>query len=118
MTWLGEQLQAWSEESERDWSEYERAVADGYVVGAPLLEETAATVVEPEWLTTEEAARKLGIDRDTLDKMVSRAPKSLPGSPTHVGKGKVRRHLRWSAARLFDWASGYDAWERTRGRAR
>src|SRR5262245_9749149 len=33
------------------------------------------------WLGTKEAATKLGISRSTLDGMVARAPKDLPGAP-------------------------------------
>ena len=50
--------------------------------------------------------------------MVARAPKNLPGTPTHVGGGKTRRHLRWDGARLHEWAAAYREWEATRGRKR
>lgn len=68
------------------------------------------------WLSTVEAAEQLGISRWTLDIMVGRAPKNLPGTPTHVGEGKARRHLRWDGARLHEWAAAYRTWEATRGR--
>jgi hypothetical protein len=77
----------------------------------------AAPPAQPEeYLTTDQAAARLRVDRDTLDAMFARSPKDLPGSPTHVGRGKVRRHLRWPAAGLTAWAAAYREWERTRGR--
>jgi hypothetical protein len=70
------------------------------------------------WLSTVEAAQQLGISRWTLDVMVARAPKDLPGTPTHVGEGKERRHLRWDGERLHEWAAAYREWETTRRRRR
>lgn len=63
------------------------------------------------WLSTGEAAVRLGIARSTLDEMVSRAPKDLPGAPVHVGSGKTRAHLRWDAGRLQEWLAAYRSWE-------
>lgn len=68
------------------------------------------------WLSTSEAAARLGIARSTLDEMLSRSPKDLPGSPVHVGNGSARQHLRWDAGRLQEWLTAYRSWEASSGR--
>ena len=70
------------------------------------------------WLSTEEAAERLGIARCTLDEMVAMAPVSLPGAPVQVGTGKRRQHLRWDAARLDEWLMDFHQWKNQKGRAR
>lgn len=68
------------------------------------------------WISTAEAAGRLGMDRGTLDKMVQDARKGLPGAPVHKGKGKTRQHLLWDADRLDEWVRAVEAWRLTRGR--
>ncbi len=79
---------------------------------------TEPAVSEAEYLNTADAARRLGIDRGTLDQMVARAPRDLPGGPVHVGEGKARRHLRWPASTLQTWVDAFREFERTRGKRR
>jgi hypothetical protein len=81
---------------------------------APL----ATAPAEPVWCTTEDAARRLGIDRGTLDEMYDRAPKDLPGSPVNVAQGKQRRHLRWNPAELDTWMNAFQTWKKRAGRGR
>lgn len=71
-----------------------------------------------EWISTGEAARRLGIPRATLSDMHSRAPADLPGAPLAAGRGKDRRHLRWDAARIRNWLDAYLAWEGQRDQRR
>jgi hypothetical protein len=60
---------------------------------------------------TDEAARLLGISRDTLDRMTREAPATLPGAPVDVGNlGGKRRKLMWHPATLMDWWRAYGAW--------
>jgi len=72
----------------------------------------------PRWVDTATAARILGVGRTTIDAMVSDAPKDLPGGPVHVGRGGVRRHLRWDLSRIGDWVDAYRAWEASGKRRR
>ena len=65
-----------------------------------------APAVEP-WIGQEEAARRIGTDRQTLDGMLHRAP-GLPGGPVDVGLGK-RHQYRWDPTRLGEWAAAYQA---------
>lgn len=74
-------------------------------VGAPVPPTMPPT---PEaWISTAEAARRLGINRSTLDDMVKCAPRNLPGSPVAVGEGKKHRFLRWNPSHLNEWADAY-----------
>jgi hypothetical protein len=73
-------------------------------------ENTTLTLTTIPWGTTEEAARRLGVCRDTLDGMLDRAPRDLPGAPVDVGTGKCRRHLRWDLDRVNEWATAYRDW--------
>lgn len=66
------------------------------------------------WLSTAEAAARLGIARCTLDQMIGQAPRTLPGAPTPVGTGLHRRHWRWDARRLEEWLTAYRAWSAAR----
>lgn len=66
---------------------------------------------DPAWLSTGEAAARLGVSRSTLDAMVARAPRDLPGAPVRVGEGGRRQHLRWDAGRIAEWAAAYRAWD-------
>lgn len=81
------------------------------------LAERLALVPEPKrYIGTAEAAALLNIDRSTLDEMVDRAPRNLPGAPVQAGRGKERRHWRWDPARVPEWAAAYEQWKATRGR--
>ena len=73
-------------------------IALGYPSPAGEAPEAPEPTRGTQWLTTVQAAQQLGISRWTLDEMVGRAPKNLPGAPQHVGSGRKRRHLRWNAA--------------------
>ena len=53
------------------------------------------------WLSTQEAADLLGVNRKTLDAL-ARGNLDVPGGPVAVG-GKKRVHLRWPATGLQDW---------------
>jgi hypothetical protein len=65
----------------------------------------------PGWIRTEEAAVRLSVGRATLDAMVARAPRDLPGAPVQVGHGAQRRHLRWDPSTLSAWMEAFRAWE-------
>lgn len=62
------------------------------------------------WISQDEAARRLGTDRQTLDGMLKRCP-ALAAGPVDVGLGK-RHQYRWNPARLGEWASSYQEWRR------
>ena len=92
---------------------------DPELIAAALTAGSGASAGRPvgkRWLSTEEAAKYLGISRWTLDIMVARAPKNLPGTPEHIGSGRQRRHLRWNADKLDEWLGAYRGWEMSRGR--
>jgi hypothetical protein len=55
---------------------------------------------DPVWLSTQEAASRLGLARSTLDELAKRSDPGLPGAPVIAGGGKVRRHLRWEGSQL------------------
>ncbi|MFZ5480578.1 MAG: hypothetical protein ACOZNI_27695 [Myxococcota bacterium] len=78
---------------------------------AALRDRASPTEAGAVWVSTAEAAARLGVARSTLDEMVTHAPKDLPGAPVHVGGGKARQHLRWDAGRLVEWLTSYRAWE-------
>lgn len=82
----------------------------------PLLPGASMAPSVEGFVSTEKAAQILKIDRSTLDEMVGKAPRELPGAPVHVGEGTERRHLRWEAARLPEWMAAYRAWKATRGK--
>ena len=65
------------------------------------------------WISMAEAASRLGVARTTLDEMVARAPRTLPGSPLSIGSGRHRRHKRWEATMLESWLVAYRAWSAT-----
>lgn len=90
--------------------EAEHAAGDG--------QGTTRDLEEDRWIPTAEAARRLGMDRGTLDKMVQDAPKNLAGGPVRKGKGKERQHLLWDADHLEQWVRAFEAWRLTRGRKR
>lgn len=64
------------------------------------------------WLSTREAAARLGISRSTLDGMVGRAPVDLPGAPVVAGAGSRRRRWKWDAERLQTWLVAFTEWDR------
>jgi predicted DNA-binding transcriptional regulator AlpA len=76
-------------------------------------EQASASTSGPgsRWLTTAEVANQLGIPRSTLDAMVRRAPRDLPGAPTKTGTGRKRQHLRWDASSLTEWLQSYQRWD-------
>jgi len=59
---------------------------------------------------TEEAARRLGVSRDTLERMLAEAPRGLPGGPRNCGVVGGRRRLKWYPDRLREWFDAYGAW--------
>ena len=69
-------------------------------------------------VSTAEAAKLLGLDRATLDRMIARAPRTLKGAPLRVGEGRRRVHYRWDPARLGEWLDAYTAWDASRGQRR
>lgn len=64
--------------------------------------------VDPGWLSTDEAASRLGVARSTLDELAKRSAPGLPGAPVIAGGGKVRRHLRWDGSQLGEWYRAAD----------
>ncbi len=72
---------------------------------------------DPLTISTAEAAARMGISRWSLDQMVAKAPRNLPGAPTHIGKGTAARHLRWNPDQLATWLESYRDHERSRGKA-
>ncbi len=91
----------------------------GDVVGAM----TEKPVGQEEWLTTDQAAVRLGVSRRTLDRMVAAAPPNLPGGPISGGSGRKRKKLLWEPDRLNEWLGAFREWEagnkpRRRGRQR
>jgi hypothetical protein len=75
-------------------------------------------VTAPDQVDTSEAARLLGIDRGTLDTMLARAPRTLPGAPVQVGEGRARRHWRWDPSRLAEWREAFGRWDATEAERR
>lgn len=86
------------------WGDVEAALASALPRGAGSADNT------PVWISTATAAKRLGLARCTLDDMVDRAPRDLPGAPVPVGNGKARRHLRWDERHLDTWMAAYQAW--------
>lgn len=67
-------------------------------------------------IDTAEAARRLGVSRDTLDRMTWEAPPNLPGAPVNVSAPDARkRRLLWDPGDLNTWFKAYGAWRSTRG---
>lgn len=60
----------------------------------------------PGYLTLEEAAAKLQLSVDTLERRIASDP-SLPGGPVDFGIGK-KRLLRFRADTLDTWVSAYE----------
>lgn len=88
------------------------AKVDVAAVRAAIALLQAAIGDEPEWLTTAQAAQRLGISRDTLDRMageVAEVGRDWPGAPVDVGAGR-QRSLRWDAAHLSAWMRRYGSW--------
>lgn len=92
--WLGQPVYRW-----------------GDVAAALATTARAAAAAPDAWLSTAEAADRMGVARNTLDQMVARSPRDLPGAPVLVGGGQRRRHLRWDAGQLAAWLPAYRAWE-------
>lgn len=72
----------------------------------------AAVGDAPEWLSTGDAAKRLGISRDTLDRLYAESievGQDWPGAPVDVGTGR-QRSLRWEASQLSAWLRSYGAW--------
>lgn len=61
------------------------------------------TSAVPQWLSTQEAAKLLGVNRKTLDGL-AHGNLDVPGGPVAVG-GNKRMHLRWPATGLENWLS-------------
>jgi predicted DNA-binding transcriptional regulator AlpA len=72
---------------------------------------TPANTPTRAWMTTADVADHLGINRSTLDEMVAKAPRSLPGSPLQIGTGRKNRHLRWDMSRLDEWLAAFETWQ-------
>jgi len=72
--------------------------------------ETQQPAPPRDWLTTAEAAARLGMARSSLDEMVEQAPRSLSGAPTPVGTGQKRTHWRWDGNSLDLWLEAYREW--------
>lgn len=71
----------------------------------PIFELQEGTLID-----TDEAARRLRISRDTLDRFTRAAPRNLPGAPIDMGHGKYR-HLRWNPSTLLLWLEAFRKWE-------
>ena len=69
----------------------------------------------PLRICTDEAARVLGVSRDTIDRMIAEAPADLPGGPVDIGALASKKHRWvWDAARLTEWWDAYGRWRATR----
>lgn len=69
----------------------------------------------PLRISTDEAARVLGVSRDTLDRMIAEAPAELPGGPVDISSlTSRRRHWMWDSARLTEWWDAYGRWRASR----
>lgn len=67
-------------------------------------------------LSSEEAAKALGLPPRTLLRMAKRAPLDLPGGPLRVGDGAERWHFRWRPDTLTEWLDAYRSWDAKRAR--
>ncbi len=76
--------------------------------GSSSAEFTSGESPTPEWGSTADLARVLGVSRDTVDRRLKALEKagidlqSLPGAPVQAGEGKSRRHRRWNLAQAQD----------------
>lgn len=99
---------------EAPWFDADDTAAE-YIASA-VVRLLSAQVHRPQtWISTDEAAAIFGVDRETLDKMVAKAPPDLPGAPLDVSHG-VRRRWRWDPSRLTVWAAAYQTWKADRER--
>lgn len=87
------------------WADVLRAVeaagADGTDTSPDVSAHVSRDVSAPRWLSTQEAADLLGVNRKTLDAL-ARGNLDVPGGPVAFG-GRKRVHLRWPT-------TGLDAW--------
>lgn len=84
------------------WADVLRAVeAGGGSEGTDTSTHVSVDVSAPRWLSTQEAADLLGVNRKTLDGL-ARGNLDVPGGPVVVG-GRKRMHLRWPATGLEAW---------------
>jgi len=93
------------------WGAVVQALQSG--AGRHALHSATETLQPPtphDWLTTAEAAARLGMARSSLDEMVEQAPRDLPGAPTPVGTGQKRTHWRWIGSSLDLWLAAYREW--------
>ena len=66
-------------------------------------------------ISTDEAARRLGVSRDTIDRMIAEAPADLAGGPVDIGSLTSKKHRwLWDADRLPEWWDAYGRWRATR----
>ncbi|MEQ1569885.1 MAG: hypothetical protein ABMA64_29900 [Myxococcota bacterium] len=99
---------------EAPWLDVNDSVAE-YI--ATTVAQTVARLLSPQarkpesWVSTDEAAAILGVDRVTLDKMAGKAPPDLPGAPLDVSHCTHRRWRWWDPSRLPSWASAYQVWK-------
>lgn len=68
-------------------------------------------------INTRQAAELLGISRGRLDRMLTEAPKDLPGAPGLVMTGK-KHSWRWQADMAWTWFRAYSSWKAEVGEAR
>ena len=98
-----------------EWGQVLKALQVKRAATVPMSTSTANLEAPPvTWLSTAEAAERLGIARCTLDEMVAQAPRTLPGAPTPIGSGHHRRHWRWDARKLEEWLTAFQAWSASR----
>lgn len=111
--WIEEMMQATREHARRVVLALDLPARTGEPEACPPREPVVAGDVGGSlggrWVDTSTAAAMLGIDRSTIDEMVKRAPKGLPGAPVNVGAGTKRSRWRWDADRLAEWATAYHA---------
>lgn len=100
------------------WADVLRAVEAAEPKASDTSADVSGDTSAPRWLSTQEAADLLGVNRKTLD-CLARANLDLPGGPVVVG-GRKRIHLRWPATGLDTWLAAvrFRASEPVKPRAR
>ena len=62
----------------------------------------APDLAAPEWLDIDAAARHRGVSRDTVERVLSRAPTDIAGAPEDNGT-RARHAWRWRAETVDEW---------------
>lgn len=76
-----------------------------------LVDAISSEEVGVERVGVADAARLLGLSRDSLDAAIREAPPDLPHAPFAVGAGRSRRHWRFEPSGLPKWWAAYRGWK-------